>query len=170
MGKEELKSKIFSMSLKQKLYDEVLGILQEEKIIKFSESFVSLYDFNVKLNKEQERMKEKILRAYEEGKYNPLKVNELEETEKDKKTFKMVYTMLLDNKELSKISEEYIILNKYYIEGKDKIVNFIKENGKLSTSQGRELLDTNRKYAVAFLEHMDNIKVTKRVENERILF
>ncbi|MDQ0478890.1 selenocysteine-specific translation elongation factor [Hathewaya limosa] len=170
MGKEELKSKIFSMSLKQKLYDEVLGILQEEKIIKFSESFVSLYDFNVKLNKEQERMKEKILRAYEEGKYNPLKVNELEETEKDKKTFKMVYTMLLDNKELSKISEEYIILNKYYIAGKDKIVNFIKENGKLSTSQGRELLDTNRKYAVAFLEHMDNIKVTKRVENERILF
>mgnify|MGYP001032664468 CR=1 FL=1 len=40
----------------------------------------------------------------------------------------------------------------------------------ISASSAREVFDTNRKYAVAILEHFDSIKLTKRVENDRVLY
>jgi selenocysteine-specific elongation factor len=36
-------------------------------------------------------------------------------------------------------------------------------------AQVRDLLDTSRKYAIALLEHLDDIGVTRRVGDERVL-
>ncbi|CAM2845300.1 selenocysteine-specific translation elongation factor [Hathewaya histolytica] len=170
MGKEEVKNKIFGIKLKQKAYDEILNILKEEKAVRFSENFLFLYDFDIKLSKEQEAIKNKIIYEYKKGEFNPPKISDIMNDEKDKKTFKMVYDMLVDNGALIKLSLDSILLKEYYDRGKDKIVKHIKEKGKLSTSEGREILNTNRKTAVSLLEHMDSLKITKRVENDRVLF
>lgn len=170
MGKEEVKNKIFGIKLKQKAYDEILNILKEEKAVRFSENFLFLYDFDIKLSKEQEAIKNKIIYEYKKGEFNPPKISDIMNDEKDKKTFKMVYDMLVDNGTLIKLSLDSILLKEYYDRGKDKIVKHIKEKGKLSTSEGREILNTNRKTAVSLLEHMDSLKITKRVENDRVLF
>ncbi|MFX0549238.1 selenocysteine-specific translation elongation factor [Hathewaya histolytica] len=170
MGKEEAKNKIFGIKLKQKAYDEILNILKEEKAVRFSENFLFLYDFDIKLSKEQEAIKNKIIYEYKKGEFNPPKISDIMNDEKDKKTFKMVYDMLVDNGTLIKLSLDSILLKEYYDRGKDTIVKYIKEKGKLSTSEGREILNTNRKTAVSLLEHMDSLKITKRVENDRVLF
>ncbi|WP_291632671.1 SelB C-terminal domain-containing protein, partial [Clostridium sp.] len=34
----------------------------------------------------------------------------------------------------------------------------------------RDAFDTSRKFSVALLEHFDGIKLTKRVENDRVLY
>lgn len=170
MGKEELKNKVFGLGLKQKAYDEILSLFEKDLNIKTSENFVSIYDFSIKLNKEQERIKNKIIEEYKRDGFNPPKFTDIINTEKDKNTFKMVYDMLIDNGTLVKLSEESILLEEYYKRGKEVIIDYIKKNGKLSTSEGREILNTNRKNAVALLEHMDSLKITKRVENERVLY
>ncbi|HKM00681.1 MAG TPA: SelB C-terminal domain-containing protein, partial [Sedimentibacter sp.] len=43
-------------------------------------------------------------------------------------------------------------------------------NKKITAAQYRDLLNTNRKMAIALLEHFDMIKLTKRLENDRIFY
>lgn len=170
MSKEEAKNKIFGKKLKQKNYDQVLVILEERKTIRVSEKFISLTDFQVVLTKEQERMKEKILEEYKKAKYAPPKYVDLAAIEKDKSGFKMVYELLLDEGYLIKLNEDCTLLKEDYNRAKEIVVKYITENGSISASSAREVFDTNRKYAVAILEHLDSIKFTKRVENDRVLY
>ncbi|MEG2412306.1 MAG: selenocysteine-specific translation elongation factor [Clostridium sp.] len=170
MSKEEVKNKIFTKKLKQRNYDDILNILLDKKTIKVSEKFVSLYDFNVTLTKEQTRMKDKIVNEFKTLKFSPPKYTDLNQDEKDKAGFKMVYELLLDDETLIKLNEDCTLLKEDYKEAKEKIKNCINENGSISAATARELLETNRKYAIAILEHLDSIKVTKRVENDRILY
>lgn len=170
ISKEEAKNKIFGKKLKQKNYDEVLGILQERKTIKVSEKFISLKDFKVVLTKEQERMRTRIQEEYKALKYAPPKYVDLATTEKDKPGFKMVYELLLDQGDLIKLNEDCTLLKEDYEGAKVTVVEYIKKNGSISASSAREVFDTNRKYAVAILEHFDSIKLTKRIENDRILY
>ncbi|MEG2018340.1 MAG: selenocysteine-specific translation elongation factor [Clostridium sp.] len=170
MFKEEAKNKIFGKKLKQKNYDELLAILQERKTIKVSEKFISLKDFEVVLTKEQERMKARIEEEYKALRYAPPKYADLAASEKDKTAFKMVYDLLLDQGDLIKLNEDCTLLKEDYEGAKTIVVEYINKNGSISASSAREVFDTNRKYAVAILEHFDSIKLTKRVENDRVLY
>ncbi|MCZ7670926.1 MAG: SelB C-terminal domain-containing protein [Chloroflexi bacterium] len=50
-----------------------------------------------------------------------------------------------------------------------QIVAFLQKNGEINAAQTRDLLQTSRKYAIALLEHLDEIKVSKRVGDKRVL-
>jgi len=170
MSKEEIKTKIFGKNIKQKIYDEVLNILVERKKINLSEKFVAAYDFKIKFTKEQETMKEDIIKEFKESGFNPPKYADMAAKQKDKIGFKMVYEALLDQNILVKLNEECTLLKEDYEKAKELIKNYIIENKSIAAGSARELLDTNRKYAVAILEHLDSIKFTKRIENDRVLF
>lgn len=45
----------------------------------------------------------------------------------------------------------------------------LKENGKITVSEFRDAFHNSRKYALAFLEYLDEMKVTKREGDYRIL-
>ena len=45
----------------------------------------------------------------------------------------------------------------------------IEQHGAISLAQTRDLVSTSRKYAQAFLEHLDRLRVTRRVGDERVL-
>ncbi|GAA0115754.1 selenocysteine-specific translation elongation factor [Clostridium senegalense] len=170
MSKEEIKNKVFGKALKQKNYDEILNLLQDRNIIKVNSKFISLFNFKVEYNKEQQRIKETLIKSYKETKYNCPKYSDLALNEKDKNNFKMVFESLLDQELLVKLNEECIIEKGNYDKAKIMLKEYIEKNGSISASSTRDLFETNRKYAVAMLEHFDGIKFTKRIENDRILY
>ena len=49
------------------------------------------------------------------------------------------------------------------------MVEFINKNASISVAEFRDLLNTNRKIALALLESFDGQGITKREENKRIL-
>jgi selenocysteine-specific elongation factor len=49
-----------------------------------------------------------------------------------------------------------------------KISNHLKMNGKITVAEARDLLGSSRKYVLALLEQMDEMKLTKRVGDERV--
>ena len=49
-----------------------------------------------------------------------------------------------------------------------KITNHLKQNGKITVAEARDLLGSSRKYVLALLEQMDEMKLTKRVGDERV--
>jgi selenocysteine-specific elongation factor len=170
MPKEEMRNKVFGKNIKQKIYDEILGLMEERNVTKIYERFVSLYDFRIQYTKEQEKLKDVIISAYDKGRYNTPKYVDLAVNEKDKKNFKMVFDSLMDNEELIKIAEDCIFTKEHYENSKEIVYKHIKENGSIAASTAREVFDTSRKFAVALLEHFDGIKLTKRVENDRVLY
>ncbi len=51
-----------------------------------------------------------------------------------------------------------------------KITAHIKTHGKVTLAEVRDLFQTSRKYAQAFMEHLDEKKITRRVGDERVLY
>ena len=170
MPKEEIKNKVFGKNIKQKTYDEMLLLMEHRNAIKVYEKFVSLYDFRIQYTREQEKLKDTIISAFHMGRYNTPKYIDLAANEKDKKNFKMVFDSLIDNEELIKVAEDCIFTKEHYENSKELVYNYIKENGSIAAATAREVFDTSRKFAVALLEHFDGIKLTKRVENDRVLY
>lgn len=170
ISKEEIKNKVFGKGIKQKTYDELLQLLCDRNVIKIQGGFIALIDFEIKYTKDQERIKEGILKAFLEAKYIPPKYEDIIQGEMDKKAFKMVYDSLFEMGSLTKVSEECILFTDFYNEAKTLIIKFINEHGSISAAEARDLLNTSRKYAVAILEKLDSIKVTKRQEDIRVLY
>jgi selenocysteine-specific elongation factor len=48
------------------------------------------------------------------------------------------------------------------------ISNHLKQSGKITVAEARDLLGSSRKYVLALLEQMDEMKLTKRVGDERV--
>lgn len=169
ISREEIKNRVFGKDIRQKTYDEILQILKDKKVIDFSGSSISLYGFKIVYTNEQEKIKSELIKLYEDSAYMPPKTEDIFENKKDIKNYKMVYESLIDSSVLKKVSEDCIILTKFYESAKENIINFIKSNGGISIAQAKELLNTNRKCVVSILESFDNAKITKRTEDKRVL-
>ena len=67
------------------------------------------------------------------------------------------------------LSDEIYILRGYLKEAEKQIQNFLNENKKITISEFREIFQINRKSALLILEKLDNMEITERVSNYRIL-
>jgi len=54
-------------------------------------------------------------------------------------------------------------------EMRDAVISHIKEGGSITLAELRDRFNTSRKYAVAVLEHLDQVGVTLRKGDQRIL-
>jgi selenocysteine-specific elongation factor len=52
---------------------------------------------------------------------------------------------------------------------RETVVRLIEQHGPLTLARARDELQTSRKYAQAYLEHLDSERVTRRVGEERVL-
>ena len=81
-----------------------------------------------------------------------------------------ILNLLLDRKQVVKLSEGVVVSTKAYSEMVDKILTRLTANGKITLAEVRDMFQTSRKYAQALLEHLDAEKVTRRVGDERVKY
>jgi selenocysteine-specific elongation factor len=62
-----------------------------------------------------------------------------------------------------------LFLSETYEELESRIRAHLEREGTITLAQTRDLFKTTRKYAQALLEHLDEIGVTKRTGDERVL-
>jgi selenocysteine-specific elongation factor len=170
VSKEEIKNKVFGKSIKQKIYDEILELLENNEKIAVHGNYVALIDFKIEYNKEQRVIREGIINSFSMAKFSPPRYGELEASEQDKKNFKMVFESLLDEGVLIKVSEDCFFLMEDYKKAIELVTKFIKENGSITLAQFRDELNTSRKYAMSLIENFDSIRLTKRLEDKRIFY
>ncbi|MCB8985444.1 MAG: selenocysteine-specific translation elongation factor [Ardenticatenaceae bacterium] len=80
-----------------------------------------------------------------------------------------VYLALLDLGQLHQLNDDVVYAEAQYEQFTGRIVHYLRANGRINAAQARDLLQTSRKYAIALLEHLDDIKVTRRVGDDRVL-
>jgi len=80
-----------------------------------------------------------------------------------------VYHALVDLGNLRQLNNEVVYAGGEYKHLTDKIIHYLETNKSINAAQTRDLLGTSRKYSIALLEHLDDIKITRRVGDYREL-
>ncbi|WP_313164223.1 selenocysteine-specific translation elongation factor [Sedimentibacter sp.] len=166
--KSEIKSR-FLPAVKQTVFDLIIQSFESKGLIKTDGEYVSLGYFQIQYDEQYKNVEQNVIKILREAKFELIKLEELADMINNNKAEEII-SLMLDDKKLVKIGESGITTSEIYNDAKEKLVEFIKKNTKISAAQYRDLLDTNRKIAIGLLEHFDSVKVTKRVENDRILF
>ena len=165
MLKEELRSKIAS-KLKTKDFDVLLGYMNDDNATKVNNNFVSIFEFEVKLNDKQIETKNIIQKQVKQAGINNLLT--IKELSKDRYYEEVVGYMI--GKTIEQLEDGVVIDKEIYDKAKIDLIDYLNKNKEIGLGEYRDILNTSRKNAVILLEHFDRIKVTKRMENTRVLF
>lgn len=165
MPKQEAGGKVDS-SFKAKDIDAFLALVKENGLIKVSNSQVALKDFEVQLTDEQKSIKTQMEKKLKSMGFNDIcTIDEMCEGDKNKKA--VLDSMI--GSEVQLLDEEYIISTELYEKARKNLVEFLEKNGEMTLAEFRDMMDSSRKISMLILENFDKEKVTKRVENKRVL-
>ena len=164
-----IRNKVFSKKFKNKNYLEVLSKLEDDKVIKVNSSLVSIFDFEIKLDENQKKIREQLLKIYENRAYKPPKYDELVKLIVDSKGLKHIFDMMVLLGELKFIEKDIFLLKSDY-NNLMMVINEVGEGGKkIELPDVKVKIETSRKYLVAYLEYFDKIGLTKRIDDKRVL-
>ncbi|ETI93731.1 MAG: hypothetical protein Q606_CBAC00325G0002 [Intestinibacter bartlettii DORA_8_9] len=164
--KEELRSKVDN-SLKVKDIDVILNKMAEEKDIKVQDNLVSNYDFEVKFNQKQLSIKKEI---EDKSRKNGLNSLMTKDDICNKNKFYEEVLEALTGETIQKLDDAYYIDKKVYENVKKDLLEYLNKNKEITVAQFRDITKSNRKISIVMLEHFDRNRITKRVEDKRILY
>ena len=80
-----------------------------------------------------------------------------------------VYFALVDLGQLHQLNNDVVYTPDLYQQIVQQITDYLRQNSTINAAQTRDLFKTSRKYAIGLLEHLDDIKITRRVGDDREL-
>jgi selenocysteine-specific elongation factor len=169
MPKEELKSK-FPPALSAKSFTLVLNqMIKDNDIVQEGET-VRLSAHQVALQVDQSEVRRKILATYrQEGLTPPYFKDLCQSLDTDPSGAKDVLMVLVNEGQLIKVKEELYFHSQTVEKLKAKMVDFLKANPEMNTTQFKEIAGVSRKYLIPLLEYFDSQNVTIRVGDVRKL-
>lgn len=166
MLKEEVRSKVES-KFKTRDFDVLLDLFINDDLIKVNGNFVSLKKFNVIFNEKQTKIKNEIEKILNNAGLN--NIYAIEDITNNKKEYEEVLESLIGNT-VVRIEDSYLMSSKVYNDAKEKLIKYLEENKEITLGDYRDLVNSSRKNCMIILEDFDRNKITKRVENKRVLF
>ncbi|KKY02702.1 translation elongation factor [Paraclostridium benzoelyticum] len=166
MLKEEVRSKVES-KFKTRDFDILLDLFINDEFIKVNGNFVSLKKFNVVFNEKQTKIKNEIEKILNNAGLN--NIYTIEDITNNKKEYEEVLESLIGNT-VVRIEDSYLMSSKVYNNAKEKLIKYLEENKEITLGDYRDLVNSSRKNCMIILEDFDRNKITKRVENKRVLF
>ena len=154
----------------RKALNDLIQVMMRRKIIKDIGNRVSLFDFVVKESKETTDLKNRIIKLYSESKYEMPTVEEVLSKEKDKNNVKHIIEALSLEGKLVRLDYQYYIDSEAYDKALILLKEKITDTGKITLAEFRDMLGTSRKYAMAILDYMDQEKITKKIDDYRIIY
>lgn len=152
--KEELKSRL---KLDQPVFLAVLNLFQEINFVETIGNVVRLKAFSPNLNDSQQKAQESILKSFSAMPYSTPGIKESIENHGEE-----IFNYLQSENILINVGNDVAFLSEYYHEMKEWVVYNIEQSESLTVAEFRDKFQTSRKYALAFLEHLDAIGITIR--------
>lgn len=154
MAKEELKSRL---RMSPRLFNAALRKWTGDDLLRESGALVIRHGFEVRFSTQQQSKVDNLLKKFALSPYSPPSIKECQAEVGDD-----VYGVLVDRGQLVPVSGEVVFRREDY----DGLVQAVREHfsreNTLTVAQFRDRFDTSRRYALAFLEHLDTIGITLR--------
>jgi selenocysteine-specific elongation factor len=162
MPREELKSKLGLSSVRA--FDETLRRAVEAETIATTEAQVRLHDWTPRLNQSQQRSVDSLLRDFRAEPFVPPPKADWESLGAE------LIGYLIDTGQLVRVSPEVLFDAAAYHKLVEWTVDTLDTVGEVTVASLRDYFGTSRKYALAFLEYLDERKLTRRVGDVRIKY
>jgi selenocysteine-specific elongation factor len=154
MAREALRSRI---KMQPREYQACLSRWFTQKILIEKDSLLKLPEFEIRFTPQQQAQMDGLLNHFASNPYTPPTVKEcLNLVGED------IFTVLLDEGDLVQVSAEVVFRAEELHIMRERVENEIQSNGSITLAQCRDMFDTSRKYAQAFLEYLDASGVTVR--------
>ncbi|MCP4537867.1 MAG: selenocysteine-specific translation elongation factor [Chloroflexi bacterium] len=161
MGREALRS---GLRLNAKVFNAVMGRAVAEERIADKGAIVRLPSHTVEFTPDQQRQVDALLTRFRQQPYTTPSFKESVAIVGEE-----VLGVMVSRGDLVQVSLGVLYLPETYAQLVSRIRGHIKQEGNITLGQTRDILKTSRKYAQALLEHLDEIGLTKRVGDERVL-
>jgi selenocysteine-specific elongation factor len=161
MAREELKSKL---ELGTRPFDPVLRRLMSEGVIATTETTVRLAHWQPRLNQTQQRQVEALLHDFRAELYTPPPKAEWETVGPE------LISYLLDTGQLMRVSPDVLFDAGAFRKLVEWTIQALEAEGQVTVAGLRDHFGTTRKYALAFLEYLDERKTTRRVGDVRVKY
>jgi selenocysteine-specific elongation factor len=169
MPKQELKSK-FSQLSDPKIFNLVLNQMIKSSQIAQEENIVRLSNHRVSLGADQADIRKKILDLYQGGGLQPPYFRDVSNIlDVDPRHTDDVMRLLVEEGLIVKTKDDLYFHIDAITELKNRLVDFLKSKGEITTPQFKEMTGASRKYVIPLIEYFDATKVTLRVGDSRKL-
>jgi len=161
LPREELKSKL---KLAPKVFNAFAAFTVAQGSVAESGAYVRLPTHEVKLTPAQQTSVNTLLATFRRDPHNTPSVKEAAVAVGDD-----VLAVLNDRGDLVQVSPEVLFLRETYDAMAKAVRDHLLANRAVTVAQARDMFNTSRKYALAFLEYLDSAGVTVRRGDERVL-
>ena len=154
--------------LPQKLLHFLLERCQKQGILVSEQEVLRLPEHRVTLGRDQSKLKESILRHYEEGGITPPNLGDvLQALDIDSKQATPILQLLTEEGKLVKIKDGMYYSAAALERIRQLVLDYFASNEELGPKEFKELTGLSRKYSIPLLEYLDKTKVTIRVGDVR---
>ena len=150
----------YGSHLASQVFNNVLPKLQEGGNAVEEGPLVRLPDHKPNLPQVMQTKVDEYLRMLESDPYSPPTDSPLD-TE--------VLNLLADEGTVVKVTETVVFAASAYQAMVDKISAHIIEHGEVTVADVRDIFGTSRKYALALMDYLDHVRITRRVGDVRVL-
>lgn len=161
MPREELRSRL---RLASAVFNPLLARAAGDGLLVDTGSVVRTPDHAIRFSPAQQEKVDALLEQFGRAGVNAPSVKESRAAVGDE-----VYEALVALDQLHPISEDVVYTAGQYEALVKRITEHLRARGPANAAEIRDLLDTSRKYAIALLEHLDEIRVTRRIGDDREL-
>ena len=166
--KEELRSKL-PAQLQLGTFGWMITRLAEAGKIAVERDKVRLTDHRPRLSAAEEALKEGIEAAYREAAFQPATPDGvLASLKADRKLFQAVFRRMVDDGLLVRVKGDIFLHRDRYAEMRERVLSHFVTQPGINVGTMKDLFGVSRKYAIPFLEHLDDVRVTRRQGDERV--
>src|SRR3989441_923013 len=166
--KEDLKLKAFG-SGDNRLYAHVLAEVVATGSVEETGEFVRRPGYAPVSSQQELTIREHIVHMLSEGRFAPPAREELAEGAGDGVAFDRMFRALRDEGTIIEIAPGIAFHRDVLEDIKAVVAAEIAAHGNITVAGLRDRLGTSRKYALTVLEYFDSIKVTRRIDDARVL-
>jgi selenocysteine-specific elongation factor len=112
------------------------------------------------LSPAQQAQIERYLRALEAEPFSPPTDSSLDSE---------LLALLMEEGRVVRVNETVVFAASAYQMMVDRVAAHIRQHGKITVAEGRDLFGTSRKYVLPLLEYLDQQRITRRMGDDRVL-
>ncbi len=147
---------------------QLLNDLCKNNFLKIKDDLYSEYDFEIKLEKEDQLLKKKLFNIIDKERFQTSDFSSLLiKLNINEKKLKNLLNIEKNNNNFLIINGSLFFSKKNYFDLLETVEKYFSLNKTMSVADFKSLINTSRKYAVPLLEYLDKEKITYRDGNER---
>ena len=157
LPREDLRSQL---GLSSQIFNLALTKLVTENVFVEEGTGIRLPEHSILLNHVQGKQIDEFLSLLKSNPFSP---------PTEKSITPELLNLLVDEGKVVKASASVVFHTEAYLHMEKTIVNSLKENGKITVAQVRDMFNTSRKYVMALMDYLDQQHITRRTGDERVL-